>query len=318
MSSSSSKSSDSSIPVAKPESALKSFISGGFGGVCCVLVGHPLDLVKVRMQAASSSSEGVFSTMQKTFVKDGISGLYRGVTAPLTATTPMFAVSFWSYNMGKRVVQMLSPSPRNINGQENLLSIPQTCAAGAFSSFPTVTIMAPSERIKCLLQTQVTESGKPKYNGMLHCAQELYKAGGIRSIYKGTFATLARDIPGNIAYFGVYELVKRSMISYQEQISGEPSSSTNLSPVAIMTAGGFAGMACWAISIPADVVKSRFQVAPEGQYKNAFEVLQVLLKTEGYSALFRGMQPALIRAFPANAACFMGMESCRSALSFMD
>jgi multisubunit Na+/H+ antiporter MnhE subunit len=30
------------------ESALKSFLSGGFGGVCIVLVGHPLDLVKVR------------------------------------------------------------------------------------------------------------------------------------------------------------------------------------------------------------------------------------------------------------------------------
>ena len=30
------------------ESLLKSFLSGGFGGVCIVLVGHPLDLVKVR------------------------------------------------------------------------------------------------------------------------------------------------------------------------------------------------------------------------------------------------------------------------------
>jgi hypothetical protein len=29
------------------ESGLKSFLSGGFGGVCIVLVGHPLDLVKV-------------------------------------------------------------------------------------------------------------------------------------------------------------------------------------------------------------------------------------------------------------------------------
>lgn len=31
----------------KPESALKSFLSGGIGGVCVVLVGHPLDLIKV-------------------------------------------------------------------------------------------------------------------------------------------------------------------------------------------------------------------------------------------------------------------------------
>jgi hypothetical protein len=29
-------------------SGLKSFISGGVGGICVVLVGHPLDLIKVR------------------------------------------------------------------------------------------------------------------------------------------------------------------------------------------------------------------------------------------------------------------------------
>jgi hypothetical protein len=29
------------------ESALKSFLSGGVGGICVVLVGHPFDLVKV-------------------------------------------------------------------------------------------------------------------------------------------------------------------------------------------------------------------------------------------------------------------------------
>lgn len=31
------------------ESALKSFLSGGVGGICVVLVGHPLDLIKVRI-----------------------------------------------------------------------------------------------------------------------------------------------------------------------------------------------------------------------------------------------------------------------------
>ena len=34
-------------PKSSSSSALKSFISGGVGGACAVLVGHPLDLVKV-------------------------------------------------------------------------------------------------------------------------------------------------------------------------------------------------------------------------------------------------------------------------------
>ena len=29
---------------------IKSFIAGGFGGICVVLSGHPFDTIKVRMQ----------------------------------------------------------------------------------------------------------------------------------------------------------------------------------------------------------------------------------------------------------------------------
>lgn len=31
-------------------SPIKYFLSGGFGGVCTVVVGHPLDTIKVRNQ----------------------------------------------------------------------------------------------------------------------------------------------------------------------------------------------------------------------------------------------------------------------------
>jgi solute carrier family 25 carnitine/acylcarnitine transporter 20/29 len=31
---------------------IKEFIAGGFGGSCLVLVGHPLDTIKVRLQTA--------------------------------------------------------------------------------------------------------------------------------------------------------------------------------------------------------------------------------------------------------------------------
>ncbi len=33
-----------------------------------------------------------------------------------------------------------------------------------------------------------------------------------------------------------------------------------------------------------------------------------LVAKEGYAALFKGLGPAMVRAFPANAACFMGVE----------
>jgi len=70
---------------------LRSFVAGGFGGVAAVVVGHPFDLVKVRLQTAE---KGVYSSaidvVRKSVAKDGLKrGLYAGVSAPLVGVTPM-------------------------------------------------------------------------------------------------------------------------------------------------------------------------------------------------------------------------------------
>jgi solute carrier family 25 carnitine/acylcarnitine transporter 20/29 len=306
-------------PVKKSESSLKSFISGGVGGACAVLVGHPLDLVKVRMQTGGASSNSVFGMLSTTMRTEGIRGLYRGVSAPLTAVTPMVAVSFWSYDMGQRVMKYYGQY--GMNEEEKAapytLSMGEICVAGAFSSIPTTAIMAPSERIKCLLQVQANEvgkGGKAKYSGMMDCAKNLLKEGGLASLYKGTGATLLRDVPGAVPYFGTYELTKREIM----KIQGIDPTNGQLSLTAVLFGGGFAGMACWGVGIPVDVLKSRLQTAPEGKYNGIHDVYKTLIKEEGYAGLFKGMRPALIRAFPANAACFLGVEVTKKILGFMD
>lgn len=306
----------SAKPADKPESALKSFLSGGVGGACVVAVGHPFDLVKVRMQT-SNLQQSTFGVLRNTFAKEGIPGLYRGVTAPLTAVTPVFALSFWGYDIGKRAVKAMDRSTQLNPGEAYQFTIPQLVVAGGLSAIPTTLAMAPSERIKCLLQVQANEvekGGKAKYSGMMDCGKAIYKEGGVRSLYRGTVLTLMRDVPGSMAWFGTYELVKKELMHLQ---GIDPNTGT-LSPLAVLAAGGFAGMTCWAVAIPPDVLKSRYQTAPEGMYSGLADVYGHLMKEEGPSALFKGLKPAMIRAFPANAACFLGMEVARKALAFMD
>lgn len=38
------------------------------------------------------------------------------------------------------------------------------------------------------------------------------------------------------------------------------------------------------------------------------DVFRKLMAEEGASALFKGIAPVMLRAFPANAACFIGLE----------
>ena len=66
-----------------------------------------------------------------------------GMGAPITGVAPIFAISFMGFGVGKRM-QMKSP--------EDELTLTQLFYAGAFSGIFTTSIMAPGERIKCLLQ----------------------------------------------------------------------------------------------------------------------------------------------------------------------
>ncbi|KAK9472240.1 mitochondrial carrier domain-containing protein [Dipodascopsis tothii] len=275
---------------------VKSFASGGVGGVCAVLVGHPFDLIKVRLQTAEAGVySGAMDALRKTVAADGLLGVYRGVTPPLLGVTPMFALSFWGYDLGKRIVSQMSTGP---HGE---LSIAQISAAGFFSAVPMTVVSAPFERIKVLLQLQ-GQAGQPKYNGPIDVVRHLYREGGLRFVFRGTAATLARDGPGSAIYFATYEIVKEKLTPENKK----------LSVAAISFAGGCSGVAMWAAVFPIDTIKSQLQAstssAAGGKSTGILQISRQIYRRGGVAAFFPGIWPALARSFPANAATFLGVE----------
>ncbi|MCJ8744157.1 hypothetical protein PDJAM_G00115200 [Pangasius djambal] len=237
---------------AQPISPGKNFLAGGFGGVCLVFAGHPLDTIKVRLQTQPKPGPGqtpfyagTFDCFRKTLAKEGVRGLYKGMAAPIIGVTPMFAVCFFGFGLGKKL-QQKSP--------DDILTYPQLFAAGMLSGVFTTAIMAPGERIKCLLQIQAG-SGEIKYAGPMDCVKQLYRESGIRGIYKGTALTLMRDVPASGMYFMTYEWLKNLL-------TPEGKSPNELNVPSVLFAGGMAGIFNWAVAIPPDVLKSRFQTVP--------------------------------------------------------
>ncbi|KAF8213201.1 carnitine/acyl carnitine carrier [Mycena galopus ATCC 62051] len=282
---------------------IKSFIAGGFGGVSAVLVGHPFDLTKTRLQTAPAGVyTGAIDVVKKTVAKDGLTGLYRGMIPPLLGVTPIFAISFWAYGASKQLI--LSTTP---NRTSDVLSIPELAAAGFLSAVPTTLVTAPVERAKVLLQVQGQGGSEHKYKGVFDVMKHLYKEGGMKSIFRGSGATLARDGPGSAAYFAAYEVTKKALTP-----AGQSPSQLNLG--AIIVAGGMAGVAMWAVAIPPDVLKSRLQSAPTGTYSGMMDCARKTIAQDGVKALWKGFGPAMSRAFPANAATFLGVEASRNLM----
>jgi len=211
-------------------------------------------------------------------------------------------VSFWGYDVGKTLVRSATSTPESAP-----LSIAQISAAGFFSAIPMTAITAPFERVKVILQVQgqkqLAPGEKPRYSGGLDVVRQLYKEGGVRSVFRGSAATLARDGPGSAAYFAAYEYIKRALTP-KDPVTGKPTG--DLSLTAIITAGGAAGVAMWIPVFPVDTVKSRLQTA-EGNVSIG-GVVRELYGKGGFKAFFPGFGPALARAVPANAATFLGVE----------
>jgi len=288
--------------AAATASSAKAFISGGFGGVCAVLVGHPFDLTKTRLQtAAPGMYTGAIDVVKKTLAKDGITGMYRGMVPPILGVTPIFAVSFWGYDMGQKIIRAFTP-----NRTSQTFSTTEFAIAGFISAIPQTFVAAPVERAKVLLQVQGQGGAEQKYKGVFDVVKVLYKEGGIRSIFRGTGATLARDGPGSAAYFVGYELTKKALTP--------AGSSSDLNLGAIIIAGGTAGVAMWSIAIPPDVLKSRIQTAPTGTYSGLLDCARKTITADGVTALWKGFGPAMARAFPANAATFLGVEASRKLM----
>ncbi|XP_069785371.1 mitochondrial carnitine/acylcarnitine carrier protein-like isoform X2 [Narcine bancroftii] len=248
-------------------SPFRNFVAGGFGGVCLTLAGHPLDTVK------------------------GVQGLYKGMAAPILAITPITAIVFFGFGLGKKLQQKYPDQP---------LTRGQVFCAGMLAGVFGSAVLTPVERIKCLLQVQT--GSRQNYMGPWDCVRKLYHEAGVPGIYKGTFLTLLRDVPATGVYFLTYEWLK-DVLTLQGQRQQD------LSTPRILFAGGMAGIFNWIVAIPADVLKSRFQTAPDKKYPQGFrDVLRDLVREEGVTSLYKGFSAVMLRAFPANAACFLGYE----------
>jgi solute carrier family 25 carnitine/acylcarnitine transporter 20/29 len=218
-------------------------------------------------------------------------------------------VSFWGYDVGKNLVRNFS----TVEDPSGRLSIAQVSAAGFFSAIPMTAITAPFERVKVLLQIQgqkLKPGEKPKYSGGVDVVRQLYKEGGIRSVFRGSAATLARDGPGSAAYFATYEYIKRRLTPV-DPATGKPQG--ELSLTAITCAGAAAGVAMWIPVFPVDTVKSRLQTMDGNPTVGG--VIKGLYGKGGVKAFFPGFGPAIARAVPANAATFLGVELAHQAMN---
>ena len=272
------------------------FVAGGAAGCASVVVGHPFDTIKVRLQ---TSNQGVRSLLSG----GGVSSLFRGLAAPLSAATAINAVVFSSYGVASRLYDE-HVTPNDDESDVNHDPWQKAMACGSFAGLMQCFIICPMEHIKCRLQANA------EFTGSVQAIKSIMKNHGLSRLYQGFGTTMWREIPAFGLYFAVYDYMKdRANLYLAEQAGLEPNVNAQHSHtwIASAFAGGCAGCLSWAMVYPVDVLKTRIQTSPLTTPRSELRMLRVgrdLVAQHGWRYLFRGLGITMIRAFPVNGTIF--------------
>lgn len=264
------------------------FWAGYASGAVGIIVGNPLDIVKLRQQTQHTGTTA--AAFQNT------KSLLAGAAAPLFGYGALNAILFVSYNRAELALSRAL-------GAEKSPGI--TWVAGAAGGLATWVVSAPTELVKCRAQMAL-----PTAKSSFSIAKNIWRTEGTRGLYFGGLVTALRDSIGYGFYFWAYELANRSWPLPDEtkrpSVAGEAPR--------VMLCGGLAGIVTWASVFPLDVIKTRLQTQRSMQShdtalgrehfgrKGAWLIAKDMFRESGVRPFFRGLTVCSIRAFIVNAA----------------
>ena len=312
-----------------PITAVQDLIAGGIAGSVSVVVGHPFDTYKVRLQTSTGTASSF----------GGISSLYRGIVPPLSTAAVVNAAIFSSYGESTRIwdyFHNVSDESKSDDNTQNQSSWKKAFVCGSFAGSVQALIICPSEHVKCRLQIQSNVAGCKDPNlfkGPFDVADKILNSYGVSGLYRGFVCTAWREVPAFGLYFATYDVVKEtitnlispekvviadhqrcelveSLAPAYDNCSESLSSIDEKSPhewAASALAGGCSGALTWAAVYPFDVIKTRIQTAPLStplEERRMMHMFHKIKNEYGMKFFFRGLGVTVFRAFPVNAIIF--------------
>ncbi|MCI4380327.1 hypothetical protein PGIGA_G00238710 [Pangasianodon gigas] len=271
-------------------------INGGVAGLVGVTCVFPIDLAKTRLQNQQGARvySGMLDCLTKTIRTEGYFGMYRGAAVNLTLVTPEKAIKLAANDVFR---QKLS--------KDGKLPLWGEILAGCGAGTCQVVVTTPMEMLKIQLQdagrlaaqrsvSASAPASSPSLASSHHAAVrrsataitlELLRTQGLRGLYKGTGATLLRDVPFSMIYFPLF--AKFNAVGRSRDLAHERA------PFLQSFASGCAAGSVAAVAVtPLDVIKTRLQTLQKGEgedsYRGIIDCTRRILSREGPSAFLKG------------------------------
>nr|GMD28166.1 mitoferrin-like [Ipomoea batatas]GMD29225.1 mitoferrin-like [Ipomoea batatas] len=273
-------------------------VAGSIAGMVEHMAMFPVDTVKTQMQAVGFcpiKSVGIRHAVQSILKSEGFAGFYRGIGAMALGAGPAHAVYFSVYELCKETFSGGNPNNSAAHA-----------ASGVCATVASDAVFTPMDMVKQRLQL----SSSP-YKGVFDCVRRVLKEEGFKTFYASYKTTVLMNAPYTAVHFATYEGAKRGLM----EISPENARDERL--IVHATAGAAAGGFAALFTTPFDVVKTQLQcqgVCGCERFKNGSikDVLQTIVKKDGYRGLMRGWMPRMLFHAPAAAICWSTYEAAKS------
>ena len=188
--------------------AAKDIIAGTCAGMMSIIVVHPLDTIRVRLQTTTAERfTGVTDVVRQTLRREGVMGFYKGMATPLVSQGIQKATMFFAFGGAKRQLgpYFLSPSSTASAASPPLQFI---AVCGGIAGGANAMVAAPIELVRNRLQVQyhsAADKSQALYRGPIDCIRKTVQAGGITSLWRGMLPMVFRDVPGVAAWYTAFE-----------------------------------------------------------------------------------------------------------------
>ena len=274
--------------------------------VLWTVIGCPFDVIKTRLQTATTPFTSPLHCLGWTVQREGVTALWRGFTPQLLTTTPYSMIMFSTY-------QALKPAEG-----EGASHLGGCCLAGAASGIAVTVVHNPLELWRVRVQTHLPLDGSASGSNSGGCSSssgggssssskslQARTSGTIlrsllahpRHLSKGASMTLAENMIGNATFFGSNEGLRRALRRKEgsrKHTSGEESWASEV------LIGGLTGVIFQLVVYPMDLVKARLMTQPGPD--QPMRVASRVLRVDGLAGFYRGASVAVLRAFAINAA----------------
>ncbi|PCH33604.1 mitochondrial carrier [Wolfiporia cocos MD-104 SS10] len=235
---------------------------------------------------------GFFDAFRHVMRAEGIQGLWKGAGTTLLIGVPSSTCYMLTYDHLLNVV--LPPL---------LPSAVVPLFSGMLARTTMSSIMSPLELVRTNLQSTPLSPDNPHtLRSVLTSVRGLTRAHGVRYLWRGLGPTLWRDVPFSGIYWAGYEMWKKAFA--REDLSG---------PQVAFASGAISGTTAALLTSPFDVMKTRRQaVSMQGlSAKSAtFPLMFHIIRTEGFTALYAGILPRVVKIAPACGIMIACFEVC--------